>query len=108
MNRYLFCIRADMSPFKKAVISLDSFYKLETSKLDETTIKVARQINPSFGDKDVHVYNAMYMRTRFDGNCIGPYLINSEMDIDRESLEEHIRTLSELDELESFLEKAKI
>ena len=83
MNRYIFTI--DKGDLFSDTVELDTFHKLTSPKLDKLTYDVAKQIDAGFGKEDATVYSMLSLRTRFS-NSTGILLLESDADLDRESL----------------------
>jgi len=105
MNRYLVLIR--QRPLEDK-IHVDSFYKIQTPEMDDTAMKVARQIQSDFGDEDIQAVHGMKLRKTFNSDIVGPLLIKvNDVEMDAEMIEAYLSTMSN-EQLKKFVDEAKI
>jgi hypothetical protein len=102
MHRYIFYLQPDRKGF-----ILDSMYELTSPDLSGDALKVALKIDPDLVKKDQKAFTVMTLRSRF-AMTKGPFLVRTEIELSRETLQMVLDVKSEDGTLRDWLKAARV
>lgn len=112
--KYLFTVRSYVDEDFQNRVALDSFYEAKALGKLDNNIPIESYIEFSYEGiekdikDDIHAYNMLRIRTRVDDNNKGPYALEIEDTLCRETMETIIQTKFKDGTLKRFLKQAKI
>lgn len=96
-NTYIFYVGYDENG-----VYLDAMHRLSVPDMDLNTLKVARKLDPKYGEEDAIALEMMNLRKRFQMTR-GPYVVRTKFDLNRFELEQILKYCQMNGELKQFL-----